>query len=556
MSSLVYTGRTDVMATKKLQKYCRIHQWVEAKDRDLAGVIRDLCMERAISSGGRGATFIYPSAGVRKKIVEEAYSPDPEKAIRLLNAHIIPDPVRTAADFKRTGSLLGIKLEVESASGTEVTLKGGAKLKAANDFRPFRKDNIAVWVVESGEVPLEGAAFEAPKRGRGEYRGGGGRGGGPDVGGAALNSRQTLASSVEADYDRCMHADRCRTKDPYLAHSVSLLNFLRQKRPDVLVAVLPMIDRDPAVTFYLLVEPYKTSGPDYVLGDDVLFGTDGWNGAAVFEGAVSEFQGFFDDFLSKQAAAAPSAEDRSSGNPVVPYVFKDTGYVRSAIDTVRLQIVSPDGRQGNKISTPNQVHRVYATLIAQNSIGGAQPILPDDTARLLPGSKKLWQDELRFLLHAALMEMRRQPVYRGDQFAEIVRMLRFSRPGNDYSSEASLSNVQQLQRNVAPQSEFHLLEKFVNSTDFLYVPVPGDKVGGAWGEIPTTEQLYEPGDLSVYNAEASKQRLLEGYKATGMDAPRPIDAGAIAAIRHYVALHGSLPPGLGIVEAVAAPPGQ
>jgi hypothetical protein len=539
------------MATKKLQKYCRIFQWVEVKDDALAGAIRDLCMEGALSGGRRsGATFLFPSTGVRKEIVKKAYSADAEQAIRLLDAHIIPDSVRTAADFKRgVGSRLGIKLEVESASGSAVTLKGGAKLKPASDFHPLRKDNIAVWEVESGEVPLEGPAFEAPKRGRGEYHGGNA----DPSGNGALNSRQVLASTVENDYDKCMRSDRCRTKDPYLAHSVSLLNFLKGNHPNVLVAVLPMIDRDPAVTFYLLVEPYKTEGSDYVLSDDILFGPSGWNGAEVFEGAVSEFQGFFDSLGSQ---SAPSAEDQSSGNPVVPYVFKDAGFVRSGIDNVRLQIVGEDGRKANKIATPKLVHQVYESLIAQNAIGGAQPILPDDTIRLLPGSKKLWQDELRFVLHAALMEMRGQPSYQTAQFAEIVRMVRFSRPGNDYSSEAQLSNVELLQQNVSAQAEFSLLIKFINSTDFLYVPVPSEKVGGAWGDIPTTVSLYDPRDLSVYNAEASKQRLLEGYKATGMDAPRQLDAGTIAAIRHYVALHGSLPPGLGIVEAVTAPQGK
>jgi hypothetical protein len=363
-----------------------------------------------------------------------------------------------------------------------------------------------------------------------------------------------LASTVENNYDQCMRADRCRTKDPYLAHSVSLLNFLKGSHPNVLVAILPMIDRDPAVTFYLLIEPYKTSGSDYVLSDDILFGSAGWNGAEVFEGAVSEFQGFFESLSSQ---SAPSAEDRSSGNPVVPYVFRDAGFVRSGTDNVRMQIVGEDGRKANKIATPKLVHQVYESLIAQNAIGGAQPILPDNTIRLLPGTKKLWQDELRFVLHAALMELRGQPSYQTAQFAEIVRMLRFSRPGNNYSTEAQLSNFELLQQNVSAQAEFSLLVKFINSTDFLYIPVPGDKVGGAWGDIPTTVTMYNlRHPMSVYNAEASKQHLLEGYKATGMDAPRQLDAGTIASIRHYVALHGSLPPGLGIVEAVIAPPGQ
>ena len=546
------------MASKKLHKYCRIFQWVEVKDDAFAGAIRDLCMEGALSGGRRsGATLLYPTAAVRKEIVKKAYSADAEEAINLLDAHIISDSVRTGADFKRgVGSRLRVKLEVESASGDTVTLKGGAKLKVAADFRPLRKDNIAVWEVVSGEVPSAkpspGDEFQAPKATRGGRRGG--CDDAPVSGGAGtLNSRQVLADNVEGEYNNCMRADHCRTKDPYLAHSVSLLNFLKGSHPELLVMVLPIIDRDPAVTFYLLVEPYKTSGSDFVLPDSVLFGASGWNGAAVYEGAVSEFEGFFES-LSKQAA--PSAEDRSSGNPVVPYVYRDAGYVRSAIDNIRLQLVGADGHNANKVSTPKLVHQVYESLIAQNAIGGAQPILPDDTVKLLPGSKKLWQDELRFVLHAALQTLRKEASYNEGTFAEIVRMLRFNRPGNNYSSEATLSNVELLQTNVSPMAEFQLLLKFINSTDFLYVPVPDEKVGGAWGEIPTTPTMYDPRDLSIYNAEASKRSLLAGYRAAGMDNPRPLDAGTVASIRHYVAVHGSLPPGLGIVEAVTAPQGQ
>src|SRR3990172_7321550 len=133
------------MASKKLQKYCRIFQWVDAKDSDLAGAIRDLCMEGALSGGRHsGATFLFPSPGVRKQIVKDAYSADPEKAIRLIEAHIVQDAVRTAAEFRKgVGSRLGVALEVESGAGSSVVLKGGAKLKVAEDFHPLRKDNIA-----------------------------------------------------------------------------------------------------------------------------------------------------------------------------------------------------------------------------------------------------------------------------------------------------------------------------------------------------------------------------------------------------------------------------
>lgn len=533
------------MASKKLQKYCRIIQWIEAKDANLAAAIHDLCMVGALSGGRHGATFLYPAAEVRKTIAAKTYSADAEEAVRLVDAHIISGTVRTGAEFKTAGTRLGIKLEVESSSADAATLKNGAKLKVAKDFQPLRKDNIAVWEVESGEVPLEGPTFEAPKRGRGEYRGGQEEAR-PAFLGGGLTSRAILATTVENEYSTCMAKDHCATRDPYLAHAVSLLNFLKGAHPTLLVALLPVIDRDPAVTFYLLVEPYKTTG-DYLIPDDTLFGPKGWNGAEIYQGAVSEFEGFFES-LEKQTG--PSAEDRSAGNLVVPYVFRDPAFVRSAVDEVRVDITGEDGRKANKIATPEAVKRAYLALITGNAIGGAQPILPDDTVRLLPGSKKLWQDELRFVLHAALAELRKEPAFNIDSFGTIIRMLREDRPGNDYSRELGLANAEVLQKNVAPQAEFTLLLRFIGATDFLYTPVSAAKIGGQWEGIPVAEgsrQFYDLRTLgSVHNRETGKQAYLSWLRSRGQDAPRPLDAGCIAQIRHYVSVHGSLPPELGL----------
>ena len=57
------------MASKKkgqLTKYCRIFQWVQAKDPDFAGAIRDLCLE--LHSNIRQE---YYNAGVRLELRKE-----------------------------------------------------------------------------------------------------------------------------------------------------------------------------------------------------------------------------------------------------------------------------------------------------------------------------------------------------------------------------------------------------------------------------------------------------------------------------------------------------
>lgn len=536
-------------ASKKLQRYCRIFQWVEEKDANLARAIRDLCMEGALSGGRHGVTFLFPAEPVREQIIKLAYSKDPEQAVQILEAHIIPGSVRTSDEFrKEIGTLRGVKLEAETAKASTVTLKGGATLKIASDFNPLRKDNISVWVVESGAVPLEGPEYVVPSRGRKGTKKPGAEAprarGGADKETTMLSSRATLAVEVETAFDQCMRTDRCRTQDPYLSHTVSLLNFLQGSHPDLLITVLPIIDRDPVVSFYLLVEPYKEAPSDFLIPDNVLFGPSGWNAAKIYEGAVSEFEGFF-ELLGQQIA--PSAQDPVTAEPVVPYVFKDVEYVRSAIDTVRLNIIGDDGGRANKVKTPKQVREAYEILISQNTIASVCPILPNATIRALPGTKKLWQDELRFILHTGLKEIREWPVYEKDKFADLIRQLRFHWRGDHYSKESALSNFKDLENNVDPRAEFDLLVKFISSSDFLYVPVPSEKITGGWGEIPVTSEdkaLYNPNEMDVYNAEVDKQALLRKYKNAGVDTPQRLDQGTIAAVRHYYLRHKELPSGI------------
>jgi hypothetical protein len=160
------------------------------------------------------------------------------------------------------------------------------------------------------------------------------------------------------------------------------------------------------------------------------------------------------------------------------------------------------------------------------------PILPDDTLKALAGSKKLWQDELRFTVHEALQTMRSMP-YSTDVFASIVRDLRTAWPGDNYGAEIRLSNVNDLRTNVAPRNELLLLAKFVNSTDFLYLPVAPDVVGGAWGDP------HNPTDWNVYNRNAAALQNLR--RITGMNRPSGISPQALQELRIYAMTYGRLP---------------
>jgi hypothetical protein len=516
------------MASKKkgqLSKHCRIFQWVEAKDADLADAIRALCLEGTLSPSGRspGVTFLYPKdKAYRDEIIDKAYSDEADEAAKLIESLIIPDALLQGADFQRrpVGSRLGVKYDVESADRGKVKLASGVELVPADDFHPLarREGDLAVWIISKGRLPLSGESYRAPAPER-RAKNGGARHGGD----ASLNNRQLLAANTEGEFDRCMKQDKCRTHNPYLAKVVSLLNFLKAKAGDVLLKVMPVLDYDPVVSFYLLLEPYKTRG-DYLIPDSILFGDGAWNGADAYGNAVEEYKAVFRSMPGQEAM---SATDSQSGQPVVPYVFRDRASVAAQIDVVRQQFGDLNPRQG-----PQVVQDVYAILAFQNTIQGMGPVLPDSTKAALAGSKKLWQDELRFTVHEALQTMRQMP-YSTDVFASIVRDLREAWPGNSYSDEIRLSNLADLKTNVGPRPELLLLTKFVNSTDFLYMPVAPEVVGGAWGSM-------DPTDWQVYNRNAVALGNLQ--RTTGMIRAAGISPQALQELQIYAQTYGQLPP--------------
>jgi hypothetical protein len=514
------------MASKKkapTRKYCRIHQWVSDQDPKFANAIRELCLEGALSGGRSGVTFLYPKdEAYRAEIVEKAFSMDADKAVEMVNSLIIPMYLASGKDFSEQdiGSRGGVKFDVKSADSGKVKLDGDVELTLSDDFVPLdnRQGSLAVWIVSKGRPPLTGAPFKAgagrPKKTEGgaerKYHGGREE--------LARGDRALLATAVEAAYGQSVLA---RTPNPYLCKSVSLLNYLRLSRPELYGAVLPLIDYEPIVTFYILLEPYKRTG-EYILPNDVLFGEGGWGGAEIYSDAVREYEAHF--------AAAPGAAGADAS--AVPAIYRDRAAVAAQVDQLRAQFA----RGSKPRDAPKIVCEMYATLAAQNSIAGLGPILPAATLRIISGAKKLWQDELRFHLHYTLRELRAAPFSASEFNSEVVQTLRNMRPGNNYDRETSLTNPGDLQWNTSPSMELLLLNKFVNSTDFLYFAVPPSLVGD-WGGDPC-----DPTDAEVFNC--NKEALAQLRRSVGSSRPAGISGGAMAELNHYFEQHGQIPAGV------------
>jgi hypothetical protein len=505
-----------------LTKYCRIYQWIENEDPDFAATFRDLCMEGSLSPGAKspGVTFLYPNEkSYRDEIISKAYSDNIDDAIRMLESLIIPDILKTASDFnnRSIGSKLGVKYVVQSADQSKIILAGGVELTPSK-FKPTMKkaNNLAVWLVTKGKLPLTGDPYRPPMGSKFQSTRVGGNGS------RLEHNRPKLAASIESEFDMCMKKDLCASYHPYLSKVVSLLNFLKINEPLTFTNILPVIDYDPVICFYLLIEPYKTTG-NYLLNDEILFGSKGWNCIDLYGDAVQEYKQIFDNVTNQNEMLTST----QSGIPAIPLAFKERQRVMSQIDITRQNITSI-----NPMKIANLVHEAYNLLVNKNTIQGLEPVLPDGTLVLFKDNRKLWQDEFRFVFSAAMYNLRSEP-YDSRTFTNIIRDLRLSWPGNNYLKETKLTNIEDLKFNVSPRTELLLLIKFINSSDFLYMTVPTSEVG------ENKNNAIDPTDKTLYNRNAIMFNELS--KITQKMGNGEISDRTFKEIELYVKRQGKLP---------------
>ena len=468
---------------KNLVKHCRIYQWVEAKDPDFAGAIRDLCLEGVLSPGkGGGVTFLYPEdAAHRAEIVAKTYSDEADAAVRLVEALIIPEALHKASDFhgRKVGNRLGVPFAVERVSGSRVQLAGGAELAPAGDFSPLerRASAVAVWRL-TGRVPTEGSGYAPPARGAKRK-----------TGGAEAGSPHRLAHIAKVAQD-FIEWEACRHQgpDPFLAACVGLLHSLG---PEELRAVTPFLDYYPHVTLHLLLEPHKTVG-EPLLSEAAIAN---WGGSRVARA------GFARDYLAF-LSGGPTAEEARRR--------------RAEIERERAPL---------ERSAPQKVF-----ALAHELYGAGAP-----AAGAADRCRKLWADELRYQFHVCLEAL--AAPHSPEKLVREMAELCASHPGNDYEGELSILNKTLLESDVRPVARLLAACRFIRSTDFLYQLVPPEAVGDNQGSP-------QPDDPNLYNPSAVGLAYLDRL-ATSAAADECLSPRTRRALELYARLHGGELPKVG-----------
>jgi len=526
------------MASKKGQTHNerKIFDYVKKKDPEFAGAIRHLGLERALIPGKHsGVTFLYPmDAALRNEIVEKAYgNPVSTKlAVKDVESLILPVVYLRSSDFDHAsvGSRLEVKFDVKSIARGRVEF-AGFELTPAEDFNlgANRDGTRAVWLISKGRPPLTGETYKAPARQRKATKGGNEHHtyGGDDE----LSSRQLLATNTESEYNRCMQLDKCKFRDPYMTKVTSLLSFLKAHHPEVLLSITPIVDVNFIITFYLLFEPYKKKGP-FLISDEVLYGTEGWNEAVIKSNGVAEYNDFFNTLCSSDMARVTSAA--KDGEFVVPYIFREPAVVTTEVNEIRKKLARLNGTE----ALAQEVQDAYVKLIDNNTINDNGPMFPDSTNTAIgTGIKKLWQDEFRLIFsekftHLAKTKIDPQwPV----TFNTIIQHIRIEWPGNDYSAELRICNPARIHNLPVSMSESaEAVKAFIKSTDFLYKPVAPTQIGKSGGTLDCD-------DPRVYN------RNLKGFQSLGRmykseaNENYDLDQPTLERLKAHLARGGTLP---------------
>lgn len=485
------------MADKQQRRtyHCGVAQWLKEYDRDLYDTFEDLCMLYLLNSRPAGVTFFYPTdAKLRGELAAKARGSDAPQAVRLLKSLVAPVLLEKPEDIAAgAGSRLGVLFEVEKTQANgRVHLKGGAVVAPSKQYRQLPSDGAgaAVWDLLEGRLPLEGPAFEPPRARRQR---------GTRGGGEAAGLRRALARKVEGDYAAAMARDHCTSRNPFLSAVSTLLHTLQVSYPAVLDRILALLDRNPVTCFYLLLEPYKTTG-EYLVPDEVVAF---WNGLELSLDPAAEFAGFFEMRPSEGADAKCFAEPEK---------------LMAAVNRVRGKVIV-----AGRPEIPMEIIRVYRVLAAENTVGGFGPVLPAATLAAAR-DRLLWMDWIRHASTVVCDRLEHCAKPTADDVEELFSLFRLH-PGNDYDNE-----VQMCRTDLAVPNREDMVScmTFLCTLNFLHFPAPLSILPA--GEAPLVWN-YNPFDESAGN------ELLNTEKTNMRAVARlaPAQGAAAALTRDYIA---------------------
>lgn len=511
------------MASKQFKTYCRIIDYVDAVDPELASIMRGTCADMPLGSlkGKPGITFLMPQdKAFRAKLEKLAYSDKTEeanKAADMLNALIIRDVFKSPSEWKSrevANSLLPSQVvDVDSVTAKEVVFKSGARAVLDENFKDSsRRSNLAVWKLVSGELPVT-----TDKPAQNKFTKHKGKTGAYEPGNLQTQSeRFKIALAVENAYALCRLQHESNVtghghRDVYLEHSLSLISYILNVRNDsatLYEKVLPLISLDK-LDFYLLVEPHRASG-QYLLDDALIH--EWWVQRNSHVCSPSKVIQEIERLLSSGTGAL---------------VYTNRALILEKIADARQRIGQvADYRPRNSV---DEIAKVYEELESSNTIGGAGPIYPAALAQFYasePGLKMI-QDELRYLTFGAFKTLEANAFDFG-AFHELTNMIGeclHAASADDRARMHKLLNKNMIKYLISPSENVQEIKIFLYSTMFMFIPLTNSEASNL--KYKHSIQRPNPSNIVVFNI--AKDLYIQHQRLMAPGSPANTDI--VAALR-------------------------
>jgi hypothetical protein len=534
---------------KRVQKYCRIYNWIEDNDEEFADVMNQLCLDRVADTNKKhpSITFLMPKGKLRNKIVDLAYSDNPEEAANMIISLVLPHGYSSVEDFEHasTNKKVGNKLrylfpEIKSSGKNSVNFGDKLEISLAKKFAPRDRSRIYIWQIDSGEPPngynkyVEKQEYVLPDFSKRTFTKKSTTGGDDDgMSETIMNadndrrSRFEFARKIEEVVAAQMNKKSMDPLEMYRPFVTQLLDIIFQYHKNTSIKIRPLLDIDPVITFYLLVEPYKTTG-DYIVCSDVFNST-------LFNRVLGNVLGSTGIDPNSYVKKYKSILDDYNFESNTATVFTKPDKIIDLTNFIKNKLLA----ENDSTSLPAEIIKIYNILEERNEIvidteqpmSNIFPKLLHDHYRV-NHNKKLWQDEYRFIIHKCLKNIRSEfDLHRIPVYKDMLNMISKDLRGNNYSSELCIMNNynKSSSLNTCVKDNFKMTQLFVSCASFLYIGIPTKLASRVNSPIEGTNRLMDEVDKlanvrpSVTPKLSSKiknhmiDNLKNGYATDGSD---------------------------------------
>lgn len=518
-----------MVLNKKPTKYCRIFNWIKNNDADFAEIMSELCLERIadVNKFMPSVTFLYPSSELRDKITS-AYYNNPDDAIDMITSLVIPYGFSTLNEFSKNpeyvGNKLGFKFPAGEFKNKQVTFQEGNKTLVIKDaekkLEPLqihdkytnpdtkgksKKDNneikyhkIYIYDIVSGEPPnnknkfVSTKGYTTPKENdvgqilksklkpKPKPKNSGIKSGSNEdyiidessyLAGTlnnltTSNSRTQFCKLVELfAYE---NISTINTYDPYLLFTILLLEEIKKADPDLFSHINSLFDMCPMITFYIILEPYKSKG-DLIISSSIF--------------TTEVLTKIYTDVTKTMKV---NITDTSYGNYMNRYstiisdnikcntsmIFNDTTKLVDKINDIKNNLL----KDIDQVDLPIKIKEVYKLIDKDNKLKAEDPsnLFPDILMNHYRTyeNKKLWQDEYRFLLRKNIDNIKSELNIdiRKLAYDSLCVVLFYNLRGDSYGEELCIMNYpHEKVISACLKEQIKIMQVFVNSSDFLYI---------------------------------------------------------------------------------------